>query len=169
MTMQPRTSEFSARSAARTTCWYHSGKSTTRVGVMAVFSDMGKDAIQHHPRTDGNTKPRFGISFPISDSASLRQFPKSVFVFRHTALCDRHFHLKIPVSRNEPQNTLAFLNKAQSRALVSLQHIEHFLRQYNTQGISDLANFDLDRHPRKMVSKKPTVKRITLKGIPRNS
>src|SRR5436305_405352 len=38
MTMHPRTSLFSARSAARTTCWYHSGKSSSRRGVMAVVS-----------------------------------------------------------------------------------------------------------------------------------
>src|SRR3981081_4308962 len=36
MTMQPRTSEGSASSAARMTCWYHSGKSSSRRGVMAV-------------------------------------------------------------------------------------------------------------------------------------
>src|SRR5688572_18308291 len=39
MTMQPRVSEFSAMSAALMTCWYHSGKSWARVGVMAVFSE----------------------------------------------------------------------------------------------------------------------------------
>ena len=33
--MQPRTSEFSARSAAFTTCWYHSGKFSARVGLIA--------------------------------------------------------------------------------------------------------------------------------------
>ncbi len=37
MTMQPRTSEFSARSAAFTTCWYHSGKFSARVGLIAVW------------------------------------------------------------------------------------------------------------------------------------
>jgi hypothetical protein len=37
MTMQPRTSEGSANSAARTTCWYHSGKSSSRRGEIAVF------------------------------------------------------------------------------------------------------------------------------------
>jgi hypothetical protein len=35
--MQPRTSEGSANSAARTTCWYHSGKSSSRRGEIAVF------------------------------------------------------------------------------------------------------------------------------------
>src|ERR1700722_16469289 len=35
MTMQPRTSEFSAMSAAAMTAWYHSGKSTARAGEIA--------------------------------------------------------------------------------------------------------------------------------------
>src|SRR6266542_2181191 len=35
--MQPRTSDGSANSAARMTCWYHSGKSSSRRGVIAVF------------------------------------------------------------------------------------------------------------------------------------
>src|SRR5438552_17001259 len=35
--MQPRTSDGSANSAARMTCWYHSGKSSARCGVIAVF------------------------------------------------------------------------------------------------------------------------------------
>src|SRR6476659_11472298 len=38
MTMLPRTSDDSAISAARMTCWYHSGKSSARFGVIAVFS-----------------------------------------------------------------------------------------------------------------------------------
>src|SRR6266404_3899873 len=38
MTMQPRTSDGSANSAARITCWYHSGKSSSRRGVIAVLS-----------------------------------------------------------------------------------------------------------------------------------
>src|ERR1700733_7086388 len=33
--MQPRTSEFSAMSAAVTTAWYHSGKSSARLGSIA--------------------------------------------------------------------------------------------------------------------------------------
>src|ERR1051326_8974148 len=37
ITMQPRTSDGSASSAARMTCWYHSGKSSSRRGVMAVL------------------------------------------------------------------------------------------------------------------------------------
>src|SRR5262245_35464345 len=40
ITMQPRTSEFSARSAAFTTCWYHSGKFSTRVGVIADWGGL---------------------------------------------------------------------------------------------------------------------------------
>src|SRR5689334_13173804 len=35
--MQPRTSEGSASSAARMTCWYHSGKSSSRRGEIALF------------------------------------------------------------------------------------------------------------------------------------
>src|SRR5947209_14742621 len=42
MTMQPRTSEVSARSAARTICWYHSGKSSWRVGEIAGASGIRK-------------------------------------------------------------------------------------------------------------------------------
>lgn len=46
MTMQPRVSEFSAISAALMTCWYHSGKSSARVGVIAVLgADMVAGAI----------------------------------------------------------------------------------------------------------------------------
>src|SRR5947208_1669702 len=35
--MQPRTSLGSAMSAARMTCWYHSGKSSSRRGLIADF------------------------------------------------------------------------------------------------------------------------------------
>ncbi len=48
--MQPRTSEGSANSAARITCWYHSGKSSSRRGEIAVFGvefDMGRELSAH--------------------------------------------------------------------------------------------------------------------------
>src|SRR5258708_4276194 len=60
MTMHPRTSEFSAKSAARTTCWYHSGKSSAPGGEVAVFW-AGADMRRKGEGEGGEGKGDWGV------------------------------------------------------------------------------------------------------------
>ena len=78
--MQPRTSEGSANSAARTTCWYHSGKSSSRRGEIAVFEvefDMGKELSAQNrvrQRAFSNFLARFYVSLRLTDCPVTRSF-----------------------------------------------------------------------------------------------
>src|SRR5919201_689606 len=58
--MQPRTSEGSANSAARTTCWYHSGKSSSRRGLIAL-SAAGFDMARRLTRPTEMTSGHFAL------------------------------------------------------------------------------------------------------------
>src|SRR6516164_3328519 len=72
--MQPRTGEFSAMSEALMTCWYHSGKLSSRVGVTAVFLalDMG-----------GNPSEKFGTSPDIQFPCLFPAASTGEAFFRH--------------------------------------------------------------------------------------
>src|SRR5262245_6327205 len=96
MTMQPRTSLFSARSAARTTCWYHSGKSSSRRGMMAVFvcSLMidGKRAVMLKTRAAHRKRvimPQMTCECVDRKASQLREEPgKKLHAFLQVCNCD---------------------------------------------------------------------------------